>query len=205
VRGTPRRPLPAERLLDAAADLFDREGIRAVGVDRLVAEADVARASLYQNFGSKDALVLAWLTRRDELDRAAYDRALREAARDAAAPTDPATRVRTFFDLAATSLRRRQFRGCLYVNALTEFPDDDHSVHVLVTRHRRWMRDEIADAAAMAGAADPATLAASIQLIYDGGLVGAKTDRSEEPVRLAERLAADLLAAAASTAATAPA
>ena len=193
VRGTTRRPLPAERLLDAAADLFDREGIRAVGVDRLVAEADVARASLYQNFGSKDALVLAWLTRRDELDRAAYDRALRAAARDADAPADPATRIRIFFDLAAASMRRRHFRGCLYVNALTEFPDDDHTVHALVTEHRRWMREEIADAAAMAGVPDPATLAASIQLIYDGGLVGAKTARSEEPVRLAEQLATSLL------------
>lgn len=203
MRGTTRRPLPAERLLDAAADLFDREGIRAVGVDRLVAEADVARASLYQNFGSKDALVLAWLTRRDELDRAAYDRALRAAARDAEAPADPATRVRTFFDLAAASMRRRQFRGCLYVNALTEFPDDDHSVHVLVTEHRRWMRDEIADAAAMAGVPDPMTLASSIQLVYDGGLVGAKTARSEEPVRLAERLATDLLAASVVSAAPA--
>ncbi|GAY08888.1 transcriptional regulator, tetr family [Pseudonocardia sp. N23] len=194
--------MPAERLLDAAADLFDRDGIRAVGVDRLVAEADVARASLYQNFGSKDALVLAWLTRRDELDRAAYDRALRAATRDAGSPADPATRIRTFFDLAAASMRRRHFRGCLYVNALTEFPDDDHSVHLLVAEHRKWMRDEIADAAAMAGAAAPAALAASVQLLYDGGLVGAKTAHAEEPVRLAERLALDLLTTATAREAT---
>ncbi|HEY4422230.1 MAG TPA: helix-turn-helix domain-containing protein, partial [Pseudonocardia sp.] len=51
------RPLPAERLVTSAARLFDRHGIRAVGVDQLVADADVARASLYQNFGSKDGLV----------------------------------------------------------------------------------------------------------------------------------------------------
>jgi AcrR family transcriptional regulator len=205
VRGTPGRPLPAERLLEAAAALFDREGIRAVGVDRLVAEADVARASLYQNFGSKDALVLAWLTKQDELDRATYDRALRAAARSAGGPADPAARVRAFFDLAVTSTRRRRYRGCLYVNALTEFPDDDHSVHLLVGEHRRWMREEIADAAAMAGAADPAEVARSIQLLYDGGLVGAKTARSVEPIRLAERLAIGLLDAAVPSGSTASA
>lgn len=191
MRGTPRRPLPADRLLDAAAALFDREGVRAVGVDRLVAEADVARASLYQNFGSKDALVLAWLTRQDELDRAGYDRALRAAARTGR--VDPVTRIRAFFDLAVSATRRRHYRGCLYVNALTEFPDDDHSVHLLVADHRRWMREEIADAAAMAGVADPVELARSVQLLYDGGLVGAKTARSVEPIRLAERLALALL------------
>ncbi|GEL26636.1 hypothetical protein PSU4_55900 [Pseudonocardia sulfidoxydans NBRC 16205] len=196
VRGTPRRPLPAERLLEAAGALFDREGIRAVGVDRLVAEADVARASLYQNFGSKDALVLAWLSKQDEVDRAGYDRALRAAARSADGPADPMTRIRTFFDLAVAATRRRHYRGCLYVNALTEFPDRDHSVHMVVAEHRRWMREEIADAAAMAGAADPAEVARSVQLLYDGGLVGAKTARSVEPIRRAEQLAAELVEAA---------
>jgi AcrR family transcriptional regulator len=196
VRETQRRPLPADRLLDAASDLFDREGIRAVGVDRLISEADVARASLYQNFGSKDALVLAWIARQDVQDRARYDEALRAAAAETGAPVDALTRIRTLFDLAMASTSRRRYRGCLYVNALTEFPDHDHAVHEVVTAHRRWVHAELADAAAMAGAPNPAGLADRIQLLYDGALVGAKTARSTEPIRLAEQLALDLVTAA---------
>ena len=71
------RPSPAERLLESAASLFDREGIRAVGIDRLIADADVARASLYQHFGSKDALVVSYLERADGNDRDGYRRAVR--------------------------------------------------------------------------------------------------------------------------------
>jgi AcrR family transcriptional regulator len=187
VRETQRSPLPADRLLDAAATLFDREGIRAVGVDRLIAEADVARASLYQNFGSKDALVVAWLSRQDEADRDRYSRAVR---RDGA---DPLRRIRTMFELAVTSTGRRHYRGCLYVNALTEFPDQGHPIHEVITEHRRWQRTELADAARQAGAAEPDAVAERIQLLYDGGLVGAKTTHSTEPIRMAERMALDIV------------
>jgi AcrR family transcriptional regulator len=198
VRDTKGGPLPAERLLDAAGDLFDREGIRAVGVDRLIDAAAVARASLYQHFGSKDGLVVAWLTRQDERDRAGFDAALDHLAGDAAA--DPETRIRTFFEVAAAGTRRRNYRGCLYVNALTEVPDAGDRVADIVTRHRHWMRDELAAASAKAGAADPGLLADHIQLLYDGALVGAKTAHSVEPIRVAEELAVTLLRAAVSAA-----
>ncbi|MFC4947286.1 TetR/AcrR family transcriptional regulator [Pseudonocardia sp. GCM10023141] len=177
--------LPAERLLDAAAALFDREGIRAVGIERLISEADVARASLYQNFGSKDGLVAAWLRRQDQLDRAGFARATRGSA--------PADRIRAVFELAATGARRRRYRGCLYVNALTEFPDPHHPVHQAVAEHREWLRRELHETLQEAGAPDPAALAERIQLLYDGGLVGTKAAHTARPVQLAAEMAVELL------------
>ena len=91
-----RKQPPADRLLDTAATLFDREGIRAVGIERLIAEADVARASLYQAFGSKDGLVVAYVERTDRADRERYEREVRGLS------DDPAARIDAHFRLAAS-------------------------------------------------------------------------------------------------------
>src|SRR5690242_14112927 len=110
---------PAERLMDTATDLSVREGIRAVGIDPLIADAQVARASLYQAFGSKDALIVAYLDRQHELDRAAFER--RTTRLD-----DPIERIFAAFDLAETASRRSRYRGCPFLNAATEFPGMTH-------------------------------------------------------------------------------
>ncbi len=104
VDGRSRRS-PADRLLDTATSLFDREGIRAVGIERLIAQADVARASLYQAYGSKDALVVAYVERTDRTDRERYQRAVRGLT------DDPAARIAAYFELASSSMRKRRFRG----------------------------------------------------------------------------------------------
>lgn len=180
---------PGERLLDAAGELFDREGIRAVGIDRLIADAGVARASLYQHFGSKDSLVLAYLERVDRADRERYAQATRTMS------DRPLERVQTVFTLAEASARRRRFRGCLYVNALTEFPERGNGVERVVTEHRGWLLDELRSALAQAGVADPDESAAHIQLLYDGALVGTKASRDTLPIRRAGALAGQLIAA----------
>lgn len=100
-----RKQPPADRLLDTATTLFDRDGIRAVGIERLIAEADVARASLYQAFGSKDGLVVAYVERTDRADRERYEREVRGLS------DDPAARIDAHFRLAAASMQRRRFRG----------------------------------------------------------------------------------------------
>lgn len=178
---------PGERLLIAAGDLFDREGIRAIGIDRLIADAGVARASLYYHFGSKDSLVLAYLQRVDSSDRERFARATAELA------ADPRQRVRTVFMLAEAGARRRRFRGCLYVNALTEFPDRDHGVRGVVTAHREWLLAELTSALHQAGATEPGELAGRLQLLYDGALVGSKAARSPAPIRQAAKLAEQLI------------
>ncbi|WP_344474585.1 TetR/AcrR family transcriptional regulator [Nonomuraea monospora] len=175
---------PADRLLDAATRLFTLHGIRAVGIDQVIAAAGVAKSSLYQAFGSKEALVVAYLERQDAADRAAY-RAAVTGVRGGV------ERVLTSFDLAISGAARRSYRGCLYLNAATEFPEADHPVAEAVEAHRAWVRARWSEAL---GAPDP-ELVARIQVLYDGGIAGVKCARSTAPIVLARAMAAELLAA----------
>lgn len=176
---------PAERLLTTASDLFSRYGIRAVGIDRILAESGVARASMYSAYGSKDALVLAYLEHLDRRDRARWADAV-------AGDPDPVARILAFFDLALASAPVRNFRGCQYANAATEFPDEDLAP---VRAHRLWLRDTLTGLLAEAGVRDPAATARRIQLIYDGALSGSKMEHSDAPLRLGRALAAEAVAA----------
>lgn len=187
VMGTAVGRTPAERLLSVAGALFAHEGIRAVGIDRLLAEAGVAKASLYQSFGSKDALVVAYLSRQHDEDRRGYERA-------AARCDDPAARALLPFDLAARKARRRDFRGCLYLNAATEFPGAHSPVAGVVGEHRDWLDGVWRAALEELGHPEPAAAAARLAVLYDGGLAGSKATRSTAPITTARGMAEALLA-----------
>ena len=179
-------PRPADRLLRTAAKLFAAQGIRAVGIDQILREAGVAKASLYSTYGSKDALVLAYLTDLDQADRNRWLQAAAEL-------TDPVGKVLLFFDLATRAAVARDLRGCLYANAATEFPGVDFEP---VVAHRRWLVQTICGLLTDAGARDPGELAEQMQLLYDGALVGSKISRSTAPITQARAWVAERIAAA---------
>jgi AcrR family transcriptional regulator len=185
--GAPSAPSrPAERLLRTATKLFSEQGIRAVGVDELLRQAGVAKASLYSSYGSKDALVVAYLEALDHADRNRWTRATATIA-------EPVDRVLAFFDLAVTAAESRDFRGCLYANAASEYPGREL---VPVRQHRDWFRDTVSALLADAGIADAHAAARDIQLIYDGGLLGSKLERSSSPIRHGRALALHRIAGA---------
>jgi AcrR family transcriptional regulator len=175
---------PAERLLETATKLFAAQGIRAVGVDQILREAAVAKASLYSTYGSKDALVIAYLADLDQRDRNRWLLAAADVA-------DPLARVLLFFDLAIAGAPARGFRGCLYANAATEFPDTELAP---VRAHRQWMHATLAAQFTDAGVDLVGALADQVQLIYDGALVGSKIERSVESLRRARALVLELIA-----------
>lgn len=183
-RSRPRTPQsdkasPAERLLDAATELFANNGIRAVGIDRILADAGVARASMYTTFGSKEALIAAYLERLDTRDRTRWNRAVDGI-------TDPAAKILTFFDLAIASAPVRNFRGCQYANAVTEFPDEEMpAVHA----HRVWVLDTITGLLTALDCPNPSDVARSVRLIYDGALASSKFEHTDEPIRLGRAMA----------------
>lgn len=182
------KPSPGDRLLESATTLFAAHGIRAVGIDRILAEAGVARASLYSSFGSKDALVTAYLHQLDLRDRQRWA--------DAVATIDaPLDRVFAFFDLAIASAPVRNYRGCQYLNAATEFPGELQDVLQPVSAHREWLHEQLTALLAAAGRPDAPALATKVQTIYDGALAGSKFACSEEPIRVGRGMVADLLAA----------
>ncbi|QZA07686.1 TetR/AcrR family transcriptional regulator [Mycolicibacter heraklionensis] len=178
-RGAP----PAQRLLEKATELFAAQDIREVGIDRILAEAGVAKASLYSLYGSKDALVLAYLHALDQADRKRYRGA-------AARLDDPVEQILLFFDLAAAAAKKRRYRGCLYVNAAGAYAGTELEP---VVAHRRWMHTTLAGLLAQAGVADAEERAGDLQLLYDGALVGSKVERSVAPIVRARRLAAERL------------
>jgi AcrR family transcriptional regulator len=184
-----RSARPADRLLAAATDLFGRYGIRAVGVDRILREAGCAKASLYSAYGSKDALVIAYLTELDLADRKRFAQAIEGL-------TDPIAKSLTFFDLAHTKGLRHDFPGCLYTSAASEFPGVRFEP---IDDHRRWVRATLSGLSKAAGIRRPAPLARQIQLLYDGALVASKVEQSVEPIRFGRGLAEDAITRARAT------
>lgn len=154
----------ARRILDVASELFYSRGIHAVGVDTIAAESGVTKRTLYDRFGSKDALVAAYL--------AARDRRWREhlLARLDVVGQDPGARVLAPFDVLPEWLTPRS-RGCSFVNAFAELPDPDHPGHRLVVAEKTWLRDLFRSTLLEVGAGDPDTLASQLLSLHEGALV----------------------------------
>ncbi|WP_399880117.1 TetR/AcrR family transcriptional regulator [Streptomyces sp. BBFR51] len=132
-----RRPSEARsRLLKTAGQVFYAEGIHSVGVDRIVAEAQVTRATFYRHFPSKETLVVAYLAEADRAMRGQVDAAV--AAKLPAADT-----IRALSASIAQSIQSPDFRGCAFLNAVAEYPDADHPVHMAVLAHRQWFLDTL--------------------------------------------------------------
>lgn len=165
-----KRPSPARaRLVDAATRLFYEEGIHAVGVDRVIEEAGVTRATLYKQFGGKENLVLAYLAGEDEMLRAMFTAAGETA-------TDPDALLDAVVQGISTDIHERHTRGCPFINAAAEYPDAKGPVRRLIDEHREWFRGTLQSVAEGAGLADPADVAASLVLLRDAALVGGYLD-----------------------------
>lgn len=184
---TARPPAARDRILQVAADLFYREGIRAVGVDRVTAESGVAKATLYQQFRSKDELVAACLQRRAEHWR-------RTVAEPALAQPGPASRrVSAVFGHLSEAFAAPGYRGCPFINAAAEYPGQDGPVAAAITAHRAQVRSLFAELLAAFPAARRAALTDQLVLLYDGTMVGAQLDHGPRAARRAQAAARHLL------------
>ena len=184
-RATRRRP-GAERLLEAASDLFYREGIRAVGVDTISSKAGVSKRTLYNRFGGKAELVAEYLRRRDERWRV-Y---LQEQTEGVA---DPREKLLADFGAYEEWLVGEDFRGCAFANAAAEIPDPDHPARIVAQRHKEGVREHMAALAKEAGFDEPEALAERLLLLLEGAAATAAMRRSGEPLGVARSVALELL------------
>jgi AcrR family transcriptional regulator len=161
-------PSARERLLAAAHELFYGEGVQTVGIDRVIERAGVAKASLYNVFGSKEELVRAYLEER----HTATLGALRDAV---ALHSDPRARLLAVFDAQAELFAQPGFRGCAFVSACAEAPAGG-LIQRAASRYRAEIRELLVALSAAAGAPDPERLAGQLQLVYDGAGLGARMD-----------------------------
>jgi AcrR family transcriptional regulator len=183
-KAEPRRSA-RERLLNAANELFYSEGVQTVGVDRIIEHAGVAKASLYNTFGSKEDLVKAYLQSR-------HARTTQRLTAAVEMHTDPTARLLAVFDAQGQLFAQPNFRGCAFVSASAEAPPGG-----LVEQAADDYRDEIralfTRLAGEAGAPDPATLGRQLHLIYDGAGISARMDRDPSIAVGARAAAAALL------------
>jgi AcrR family transcriptional regulator len=185
---TTAKPSPRERLLDAAMELFYAEGVQSVGIDRVIARAGVAKASLYSTFGSKEGLVLAYLERRHDLVIGRINARVAEAE-------EPVERLLALFDAQADLFRRPDFRGCAFAAASAEAISDGQ-VAAATGAYRNEVRGLFVELADEAGIADPELLADQLRLVYDGGSVAANLDRNPGIASTARAVARNLIEAA---------
>jgi AcrR family transcriptional regulator len=189
----PASKAPArERLLAAADELFYAEGVHTVGIDRVIERAGVAKASLYNTFGSKDELVRVYLQSRHV---AVQERVGRHLARY----TDPRDRLLSIFEAQGELLAQTGYRGCAFSSAVAESPGE--GVLGAVRDYRQWVRGLITDLARAAGAPEPGRLARELHLVWDGAQQEFRVDRDPGVAQVARETAARLLDAALASAA----
>ncbi len=177
-----------QRLLDAADELFYGQGINATGVDAIVERAEVAIATLYNQFGGKDRLVAAYLDER-------HRRWCRDWEAAIAAADDPIERVLAIFDALrgwweAGALQR----GCAHVDAVAEIADAHHPAALAAARHKAELRHRLTELVAATEVADPTGTAADLVILYEGALSALLLDLVPDPCARARRLGAALLA-----------
>ncbi|MFC8411027.1 TetR/AcrR family transcriptional regulator [Arthrobacter sp. NPDC057259] len=178
-----------EKILATAFRLFYAHGLRAAGIDTIIAESGVAKATFYKYFPAKDDLILAYLEHVDGVWSGQL-----HAAAEAACP-EPARQLVGLFDALTTACRRDGYRGCAFINAAAESPSGTR-VHERTVAHKQSILAWITELAERAGAGNPEALARSLTLILDGGLASGVLDADPAAAAAAKATAEQLVAAA---------
>jgi AcrR family transcriptional regulator len=174
-----------DRLLASATELFDAQGVQTVGIDRIIEHAGVAKASLYNLFGSKEGLVRAYLAARHD---GTTERLMAAIERR----RSPRKRLLAVFEAQGELFRARDFRGCAFVAATAEAPRGG-LIEQAADDYRTQIRELFTELAEQAGASDPRKLARQLQVIYDGAGLAARMDRDPSIATMARAAAETLL------------
>jgi AcrR family transcriptional regulator len=161
-------PEGRDRILDTAYELFSAYGTRAVGVDRIIAEAGTAKMTLYRNFASKDDLIVAFLAAREQR----WTRGWLQAEVERRAST-PRARLLAIFDVFGEWFAREDFEGCSFINVMLELSDRDDPGRVASVHHLSVIREFLAGLASEAGVADPEAFAHQWHILMKGSIVAA--------------------------------
>ncbi len=154
--------------MEAAYELFSRQGIQAVGIDAIIERSGVARQTMYRHFASKQDLVVAFLERRDEL----WTRGWLQADVERRA-SDSAEQLLAIFDVFDEWFRTPGFEGCSFINVMLEHPGSDHALYRASAAYLQRIRDFIEDLARRAGVAEAENFAREWHILMKGSIVAA--------------------------------
>ncbi|MBO3747527.1 TetR family transcriptional regulator [Streptosporangiaceae bacterium NEAU-GS5] len=180
-----------EHVLQVAHDLFYWHGVRATGIDRVAAAAEVTTTTLYRLFPSKDDLVAAYVHRADQWTREGFD-----ATIEAAGP-HPRDQILAAFDAHTEQMRPERFRGCVCMMALAEFPDPALPAHQHAVMAKTWLRTTLRELtrrlAATTPIEDPAALADRLYLVMEGAKAATQALGADGPAEQARPLVEAIL------------
>jgi AcrR family transcriptional regulator len=160
------KPPMRQRIIEAAADLFYEQGIRAVSAEKIIARVGITKVTFYRHFATKDELVVAYLER-----RAAWERGAVEAARQAADGSASEV-LRLVAEGIGTASCAPGFRGCPFINAAAEYAEAEHPVRRVVKAHREWFKAAMEDVLAQSGVVKDVSAAAdALVMLRDGAMV----------------------------------
>jgi AcrR family transcriptional regulator len=182
-----------ETLLSCARNLFETQGFHTTGIDRILDEANVAKMTLYNNFGSKDQLIVA------VLDQASTSMINNLQGAAAACSDDPYEQILGIFDTLAMLFSDPSFCGCMFQAAVAEFPDPNSLPSKAAREHHARLIGMFQSLCIQAEIPDPLTLAQMLTMITSGSLCTARQNRSSQPALQARQIAEILLERACST------
>lgn len=178
-----------ERILQTASALFYRHGVRAVGVDLVTERAGVAKTSIYRHFGTKDALVAAFLQEEDRDFWSMWDRVSQEH------PADPQWELNSQLAWIGQRVERPNYRGCPQINVAAEFPEEGHPARKVAADHKREMRSRLKGIALRLCVDRPDELAIQLSMLINGAFVSSQLVGPGEAVGVLQRAAHALIAA----------
>jgi len=176
------------RILETANVLFYEDGIRNVGVDRIISVSSVTKATFYKHYRAKDNLIVEYISSRHETVRANVEEMIRTSP-------NAESVLRSFVAGIIAEIDSPGFRGCPFINAAAEFPDSEHPVRRVVTTHREWYVETLADLLKEMGHPVPGDAADELLLARDGalsgGYAGDSIAASAALARIADRVLAE--------------
>ncbi|WP_346233981.1 TetR/AcrR family transcriptional regulator [Parafrigoribacterium mesophilum] len=176
-----------QRILDTADTLFYSIGIHTVGIDRLIKESQVTKATFYKHYRAKDNLILEYVKHRHETERAEVETIVADA-------TSPAEALRALLDRLLAKIEDPGFRGCAFLNIAAEFPEPQHPVRVLVTAHRDWYSELVSELFRQAEHPLPGDAADDFVLASDGAMSGGYAGDPVATAAALQRMAERILA-----------
>lgn len=189
----PASPIAAEKrqqIVETAYRLFKRDGFHATGIDRIIAEAEVAKMTMYRHFPSKEGLIVAVLTWRAERFERQLDRLVEAAA-------TPEQKIARIFDWHGRWFASADFHGCLFQHALAEFGDPGHPVFAAATRQKTGLKRRLRDILAASLPKKPAESAATaLFMLIEGATLLAQMGQRQAAIRDARAAATRLLTVA---------
>ena len=176
-----------QRIVETAERLFYAEGIRAVGIDRIIAEAEVAKMTLYNHFASKDDLILAVLQYREERVNEMFAKSIERHVRNGM------DQLEAFFTALKDWFESSRFRGCSFINASVELADSCHSASQFAAEHKDRFHEMLREFIVEAAGEKAAAVAPAVSLLVEGAIVSAVMEQSSKPADVAKEAALALV------------